>query len=141
MIESEAAAGLRQLRQTARFSAFCPFAGRVPYETWILPRRHEAHFHESDDAALAELACLLRDVVGGVTAASSQFACNYFLHAAPFDMLRCDHYHWHIELFPRTTELGGFEWASGCYINPLPPEQAAPAIVTCAQAIPSRKTS
>ena len=34
-------------------------------------------------------------------------------------------YHWHIELIPRLTRVAGFEWGSGFYINPTPPEEAA----------------
>jgi len=29
--------------------------------------------------------------------------------------------HWHIELVPRLSQIAGFEWGSGFYINPLPP--------------------
>jgi len=35
------------------------------------------------------------------------------------------HYHWHIEVIPRLTRVAGFEWGTGFYINPVPPEQAA----------------
>ena len=35
------------------------------------------------------------------------------------------HYHWHIEIIPRLTKVAGFEWGSGFYINPVPPEDAA----------------
>ena len=34
-------------------------------------------------------------------------------------------YHWHIELMPRVTRVAGFEWGTGFYINPTPPEEAA----------------
>ncbi len=50
---------------------------------------------------------------------------NYVLHTAPFDMPELPHYLWHIEIFPRLTRVAGFEWGSGFYINPVPPEQAA----------------
>src|SRR5205823_3505647 len=30
-----------------------------------------------------------------------------------------------VELKPVLTQQAGFEWASGCYINPTPPEEAA----------------
>jgi UDPglucose--hexose-1-phosphate uridylyltransferase len=43
-------------------------------------------------------------------------------------MHRCDHYHWHIEILPRTTNLAGFELATGCYINAVLPERAAAAL-------------
>ena len=30
-----------------------------------------------------------------------------------------------LEIIPRLTKLAGFEWGSGFYINPVPPEDAA----------------
>jgi UDPglucose--hexose-1-phosphate uridylyltransferase len=30
-----------------------------------------------------------------------------------------------LKLFPNLTSIAGFEWGSGFYINPLPPEEAA----------------
>ena len=35
------------------------------------------------------------------------------------------HYHWHIEIIPKLTHVAGFEWGTGFYINPTPPEEAA----------------
>jgi len=35
-----------------------------------------------------------------------------------------EHYHWHIEIIPRLTKMAGFEWGTGFYINPTPPEEA-----------------
>ena len=50
---------------------------------------------------------------------------NYVIHTAPFRDERNDYYHWHIELMPKLTNVAGFEWGSGFYINPTPPEDAA----------------
>jgi UDPglucose--hexose-1-phosphate uridylyltransferase len=36
-----------------------------------------------------------------------------------------DHYHWHIEIIPRLVKVAGFEWGTGWFINPYPPEAAA----------------
>ena len=47
------------------------------------------------------------------------------LEQAPFDHPELPHYHWHIEVIPRLTKVAGFEWGSGFYINPVPPEHAA----------------
>ncbi|MBI5875066.1 MAG: galactose-1-phosphate uridylyltransferase, partial [Deltaproteobacteria bacterium] len=35
------------------------------------------------------------------------------------------YYHWHFEIMPTLTKVAGFEWGSGFYINPTPPEEAA----------------
>ena len=50
---------------------------------------------------------------------------NYIIHTAPFDTQELPHYHWHIEIIPRLTRVAGFEWGTGFYINPVPPEEAA----------------
>ena len=34
-------------------------------------------------------------------------------------------YHWHLEIFTILTKVAGFEWGTGFYINPVPPETAA----------------
>jgi UDPglucose--hexose-1-phosphate uridylyltransferase len=36
-----------------------------------------------------------------------------------------EYYHWHLEIMPKLTKVAGFEWGSGFYINPTPPERAA----------------
>ena len=35
------------------------------------------------------------------------------------------HYHWHLEIIPKLTKVAGFEWGTGFYINPTPPEESA----------------
>ena len=47
------------------------------------------------------------------------------IHTAPINEKREWHFHWHIELMPKLTNIAGFEWGSGFYINPTPPEEAA----------------
>ena len=57
---------------------------------------------------------------------------NYIIHTAPYRRAKegywssIEHdYHWHIEVIPRLTRVAGFEWGTGFYINPTPPEDAA----------------
>ncbi len=51
---------------------------------------------------------------------------NYVLHTSPCnDWDLPHHYHWHLELMPKLTKVAGFEWGTGFYINPTPPEEAA----------------
>jgi UDPglucose--hexose-1-phosphate uridylyltransferase len=52
-------------------------------------------------------------------------AYNYMLHTTPTDHRESESYHWHIEVVPRLTRMAGFEFASGFYANPVPPEEAA----------------
>jgi UDPglucose--hexose-1-phosphate uridylyltransferase len=50
---------------------------------------------------------------------------NFIVHTAPLQENAMPHYHWHIEIIPRLTRVAGFEWGTGFYINPTPPEESA----------------
>ena len=52
-------------------------------------------------------------------------AYNYILHTSPFREEDNEYYHWHIEIMPKLSKIAGFEWGSGFFINPTPPEEAA----------------
>ena len=125
MLESEIAAGDRIVAQTDRFVALCPYASRFAYEVWIVPRQHQPRFEDVEPGELGELSRLAREMIGCIERAIGHVAYNYFLHTQPFDMPAYDHYHWHIEIIPRLTKVAGFEWSTGCFINPYPPESAA----------------
>jgi UDPglucose--hexose-1-phosphate uridylyltransferase len=46
----------------------------------------------------------------------------------PFQEMDNGHFHWHIEMMPKLTQVAGFEWGTGFYINPMPPELAAQSL-------------
>src|SRR5258708_13600879 len=52
-------------------------------------------------------------------------AYNLVLHSSPIQDNTNDYYHWHLEIMPKLTKTAGFEWGTGFYINPTPPEEAA----------------
>lgn len=108
-----------------RAVVFCPFASRFSHEMWILPRRHASHFETLTDEELVETADLLRRAIVQLEAAVGPTAYNYILHTAPFDLPAAEHYHWHLEIIPRLSSAAGFEWSTGIFINPTPPELAA----------------
>jgi len=125
MIQQELATEKRLVHDTPTFIAFCPFASRFPFETWILPKNHGSHFENIQAGAVEDLASILRIVMLKIEAALDRPAYNYILHTAPFDTHELPHYHWHIEIMPSLTRPAGFEWGTGFYINPVPPEEAA----------------
>lgn len=125
VIADELEHGQRLVTETRRFVVVCPYASRMPYEMWVLPRAHASHFEQEGNDELNELAGLLRQVIAKLERLLGPLAYNYFIHTAPFDTSAPRHYHWHVEIFPRLTTTAGFEWGAGCYINPVLPEQAA----------------
>ncbi|MBN2216841.1 MAG: galactose-1-phosphate uridylyltransferase [Pirellulales bacterium] len=125
MIQQELAQEKRIVLDTPGFVAFCPFASRFPFETWILPKNHSSHYEHIQKNEVEELSGMMRQVVGKIEAALDRPAYNYIIHTAPFDTQELGHYHWHIEIMPSLTKAAGFEWGTGFYINPVPPEEAA----------------
>ena len=125
MIEQELTDRRRIVLDSPDFVAFCPFASRSPFETWIVPKKHMSHFEHIDKSEIDDLSGVLRRVIGKIEAALNRPAYNYIIHTAPFDTHELGHYHWHIEIMPSVTKAAGFEWGTGFYINPVPPEDAA----------------
>lgn len=125
LVDQERAAGVRMVEESAHFSVFCPFASRFPGEMWIVPKRHASHYEQIEDAEIADLAGALRRSIGRLDRALDRPAYNFIVHTAPFDISDAMYYHWHVEVIPSLTRTAGFEWGTGFYINPAPPEEAA----------------
>jgi len=124
LLERELAVGERVVLEGKHCAAVAAFAGRFPYETWVLPRRHAADFDRLTAAELADITRVVRTVLRRLAAAVADVTYNLVLHTAPFRE-PAPHYHWHWELLPRLTGIAGFELAGGYFLNPLPPEDAA----------------
>ena len=107
------------------FVAFCPYAAGVPYEIWIIPRRHEASFGEIEPQERPGFAAILRTTLGKLYKALNNPDYNYVIHTAPHHSATVPHYHWHVQILPRLTTPAGFEIGSGISINIALPEQTA----------------
>lgn len=119
-IAKELSVSERVVRLTERYVAIVAIAGRFPYETWVLPRRHEASLESVADPT--ELAGLVAEVLAGLDAALGRPAWNLIVHTGPFSG---EPFHWHIEILPRVTGIAGYELGTGMHINPVRPEEAA----------------
>jgi UDPglucose--hexose-1-phosphate uridylyltransferase len=111
--------------QNDRFITIMPFAPRTPFEMWILPKRHSSAFYSQDDAELQALAELFSESLQRLCKCIPNVPYNYVLHTDPLRSGGLEYFHWHFEIVPKLTSIAGFEWGSGFYINPLPPEEAA----------------
>jgi len=115
--------GPRVVCETAGFVAVAAFAPRFAYEVWVLPKVHAARFETIDD--VDELAGVVRRVIAATDAVLGPVAFNWVLHTAPLRSPELPHYHWHLEVLPRTATPAGFEWGGGCFITAVAPEDAA----------------
>jgi UDPglucose--hexose-1-phosphate uridylyltransferase len=107
--------------------AISAFAARVPFETWILPRRHLAAFDDECDDCLRAIAGRIRDTVQRLQVALNGPPYSVLLHTAPVGELGPS-YHWHIEIVPRLAPVTGLAWDGGIHINPVSPEEATRAL-------------
>jgi UDPglucose--hexose-1-phosphate uridylyltransferase len=125
VVREETAARTRVVAEGGGFVALAPFAPRFAHEVWVLPVSHDSRYESLTDVDLHDLARLLKRVLGAIDKVLARPAYNYFLHTAPLRVGDLPHFHWHLEVIPRTARAAGFEWGSGCFINAVPPERAA----------------
>jgi UDPglucose--hexose-1-phosphate uridylyltransferase len=125
ILRQETADRRRLIAENADMVAVAPYAPRFPFETWILPRRHQAQFEDSPRHEYASLARLLGDILRRMNKSLRMPPYNLLIHSAPVAEAAEDYYHWHVEIIPKLTKVAGFEWATGFYLNPTSPEEAA----------------
>ncbi len=124
-IEQERSSGERMVLENDDFTVYCPFASRLPYEMRLVPNIHQAKFEDTNAKLWQSMAALLRQALQALESLIPNVCYNYLIHSLPFDTNRNEHYHWHMEIIPRIATPAGFEWGTGLFTNPIPPEQAA----------------
>jgi UDPglucose--hexose-1-phosphate uridylyltransferase len=132
----------QEIRQAKRivdsvgdYYAFCPYASRVPYELWIMPKTHN---HQFEAPAPGEnrrhLATLLGRSLRRLLHVTSSF--HMVLHTAPntlqtkgelSDYWRTieGDFHWHIEILPILEQQTKSYSIKEVYFNGTLPEKAA----------------
>jgi UDPglucose--hexose-1-phosphate uridylyltransferase len=126
IVDQELTVGTRIVCVNDDYVVHVPFAPRFPFETWVIPRRHEHFFEDAYRGNFLSLARIFKEMLMRMNLALNNPHYNWVLHTSPCnDWEGPRHYHWHIELMPKLTKVAGFEWGTGFYINPTPPEEAA----------------
>ena len=125
IIRQESKDDRRVIADNADMIALAPYAPRFPFETWILPKRHQPLFEDAPRHEYASLARLLVDILRRLNRVLRFPPYNLLIHSGPLSEDVGDFYHWHVEIIPKLTKVAGFEWATGFYLNPTAPEEAA----------------
>jgi UDPglucose--hexose-1-phosphate uridylyltransferase len=135
IVRQEEKQGKRIVDVQGDYYALCPYASRVPYETWLLHRHHN-HVFEQPRAGSnrRHLAALL----GRVLRRFEKFARAFHLvvHTAPNTRSRkgelagywktlADDFHWHIEILPIVESRSKSYSIKEVYFNAVLPEDAA----------------
>jgi UDPglucose--hexose-1-phosphate uridylyltransferase len=124
IVRQEVEENTRLILETDHLLAISPYAARFPFETWIVPKKHHSHFEDTDIGTIQSVGSAMRTVIRKIEKVLEKPAFNFMVHSAPVHDAPVNSYHWHIEIIPRLTRVAGFEWGTGFYINPTPPEEA-----------------
>jgi UDPglucose--hexose-1-phosphate uridylyltransferase len=134
VIEQELKADKRIVSQNDDFVTLAPFASQVPFELFIVPKKHQHAFAEITESETASLAWALKEALTRLKLTLKDPAYNLAFHIAPntnakppsgdWTTLEMD-FHWHVEVIPRLIQSHGFERGMGFYVNFTPPEEAA----------------
>jgi len=111
--------------ETEKFLVFHPFASHQPFETWIVPRIHQACFGNASAEDLADLARVLRITLLKLYRGLNNPDFNYVIDTTPVGDENKNYFLWHLRIIPRLTEVAGFEIGSGININTALPEETA----------------
>jgi UDPglucose--hexose-1-phosphate uridylyltransferase len=132
MIDEELQNGRRIIMETGHFVAFTPFASITPFEFWIMPKKHNCAFQDSDDEEMEDLSFVLTTALKKMNWILKDPPYHYVLHTAPNRVPRKDHwhtlgedFHWHIEIMPELLSRSGFELSSEMFVLTTSPEDAA----------------
>jgi len=125
IIRQEIKQNERVVCQNELFITIMPFAPRTPFEMWILPKKHNSSYRTQINDELFALAEIVSKSLKMLVACIPNVPYNFVLHTGPLRSAGLKHFHWHFEIVPKLTSIAGFEWGSGFYINPVPPEEAA----------------
>lgn len=135
IIQQEIEAEKRVIKINDDFIAIAPYASRFPFEIFIAPIKHHHDFSQTLPYDLRQLAIMLKEIMLRLRESLKDPSYNFVFHTSPpanteqqklsnWQTLK-NSFHWHIEILPRLTTIAGFEWGTGFYINPTPPEVAA----------------
>jgi UDPglucose--hexose-1-phosphate uridylyltransferase len=126
IIKEEIMMRKRVILETVHFLVFSPFASRYPFETWIIPKRHTPDFHRISPEELEDLSVAIQSLFVSFDRLLSDPPYSLAFHTSPVqERFHRSEYHWHIETRLRIGLREGFEWGTGFFVNPTPPEDAA----------------
>jgi UDPglucose--hexose-1-phosphate uridylyltransferase len=126
IIKEEILMKKRVILETVHFLVFSPFASRYPFETWIVPKKHAPDFHHIHEEGIEDLSVAIQSLFLRFHKLLSDPPYSLALHTSPVQSrFHRSEYHWHIETRLRIGLREGFEWGTGFFVNPTPPEDAA----------------
>jgi UDPglucose--hexose-1-phosphate uridylyltransferase len=134
IVRQEERQGRRIVDSQGEFVALCPYASRVPFELWLINRKHNHLFEQPlPGSNQRHLAALLGRVLRRLEKVAEAY--HLVVHTAPNNLVAkselsywktiADDYHWHMEILPIVSTRRKSYSIKEVYFNALLPEQAA----------------
>ncbi len=128
----------RVVTLTDHFMVLCPFASRVPFEAWIVPRVHNPAFEAwAGEAIQEDFVRVFLDTMKRIEKVASSY--SIVIHTSPNQVREgfgdenariSDYFHWHIEILPRDANSAKFKRDDQFYTIFTTPEEAAMLLKT-----------
>lgn len=126
MVAFERKAKARVVYENKEAIVFAPFVSREPFELRVFPKKHLSYFEDTDERTMKYVVDALQKALLLLEVKINDPDHNFFIHTAPLrDKEKYGHYHWHIEIQPKTSIAAGFELGTGVEINVVDPDDAA----------------
>jgi UDPglucose--hexose-1-phosphate uridylyltransferase len=136
ILKQEERQGKRIVDTQGDYVAFCPYAARVPYEVWLVDRRHNYLFEQPRPGSnRRQIAALLRRTLRRIRQIAPAY--HLVLHTSPntihpkgesstdYWKTIADDYHWHIEILPIVEARSKSYSIKEVYFNAILPEETA----------------
>ena len=132
IVKQEERQGKRIVDTQGEYVALCPYASRVPYEIWLMDRKHSHLFEVPRPGSnRRHLAALLRRVLRRLRQVAPAY--HLVVHTSPntihpkgevssYWKTIMDDYHWHIEILPIVETRSKSYSIKEVYFNALMPE-------------------
>jgi UDPglucose--hexose-1-phosphate uridylyltransferase len=125
MVEWEMEQKKRIVFENDDFLLFCPFASRANFEMWLIPKKHKPYFERITQTEKISAGVALHEAIKRLSEKLNNPDFNFYIHTSPCDGKDYPHFHWHIEILPKTNIWAGFEISTGVEIITISPEDAA----------------
>jgi UDPglucose--hexose-1-phosphate uridylyltransferase len=133
VVSQETRQNKRVVTLTDHFMVLCPFASRLAFEVWIVPRAHNPAFESWTTGAMREdFVLVFLDTMKRIEKVASAYSVA--IHTSP-NLVReglaeeharlNDYFHWHIEILPRDVNSSRFKREDQFYTLFTTPEEAA----------------
>ncbi|MEN8152445.1 MAG: DUF4931 domain-containing protein [Acidobacteriota bacterium] len=125
ILKTEKESGTRVILENTSFVAFSPYYSPSPFFVSIFQKNGGARFEEANEKKLKDLSDIYFKLMQKIEAALGNISFNLILNNSPFDINSGSFYSWTIDLAPVISGTGGFEAATGNFINSFLPERSA----------------